>query len=63
MSDPEHYAEIREIRGIRGGHDSTPLVALVPEDPYRRGSITSQARTASEQYQAFLKRSTREAKQ
>lgn len=38
------------------GNDSTPLVALVADDHYCKGTITSQGRTASPQYQAFLAR-------
>jgi hypothetical protein len=40
----------------RRGDDSTPLMALVRDQPYVRGKLTSEGRTASREYQAFLKR-------
>lgn len=39
----------------RGGDDSPPLMNYVRDEPYRRGVLTSQARTASSSYQRFLK--------
>lgn len=39
----------------RGGDDSPPLFNYVRDEPYRRGVLTSQARTASDSYQRFLK--------
>lgn len=38
----------------RGGDDSPPLFNYVHDEPYRRGVLTSQARTASDSYQRFL---------
>jgi hypothetical protein len=40
----------------RRGNDSTPLMALVRDQPYVRGMLTSEGRTASREYQAFLER-------
>lgn len=40
----------------RHGNDSTPLMALVREKQYCRGTLTSEGRTASREYQAFLER-------
>jgi hypothetical protein len=49
--------EIRRAQAALGlGDDSTPLVALVRDQPYARGSLTSEGRTASREYQAFLER-------
>lgn len=39
----------------RGGDDSPPLMNYVRDEPYRRGVLTSQARTASSSYQRFLR--------
>lgn len=39
----------------RGGDDSPPLFNYVRDEPYRRGVLTSTARTASASYQRFLK--------
>lgn len=39
----------------RGGDDSPPLMNYVRDEPYRRGVLTSTARTASSSYQRFLK--------
>lgn len=36
--------------------DTTPLMALVRDKQYCRGSLTSEGRTASREYQAFLER-------
>jgi len=36
--------------------DTTPLMALVQDKPYCRGTLTSEGRTASREYQAFLER-------
>lgn len=40
----------------RHGDDTTPIMALVRDQPYGRGGITSESRTASPAYMAFLKR-------
>jgi hypothetical protein len=45
----------RELNS-RPGNDSTPLVALVRDQTYSRGKLTSEGRTASREYQAFLER-------
>lgn len=37
-------------------NDTTPLMALVRDQPYVRGKLTSEGRTASREYQAFLER-------
>jgi hypothetical protein len=37
-------------------NDTTPLMALVRDKPYSRGTLTSEGRTASREYQAFLER-------
>jgi hypothetical protein len=37
-------------------NDTTPLMALVQDKPYCRGTLTSEGRTASREYQAFLER-------
>jgi hypothetical protein len=41
-------------------NDTTPLMALVQDKPYCRGTLTSQGRTASREYQQFLERNRRE---
>lgn len=46
------------LSGQTAGDDTTPLYALVPEQPPSHwGKLTSQPREESEQYKAFLKRS------
>ena len=40
----------------RGGDDSPPLLNYVRDEPYKRGVLTSTARTASAAYQRFLGR-------
>lgn len=40
----------------KAGDDTTPIMALVRDQPYARGGITSESRTASPAYAAFLKR-------
>lgn len=40
----------------KAGDDTTPIMALVRDQPYSRGGITSESRTASPAYTAFLKR-------
>lgn len=61
--DPESY-RIDEslLLSRRCGNDTTPLVSMVPDQPYSRGVVTSQGRTNSPQYMAFLKRARDEAK-
>lgn len=41
-------------------NDTTPLMALVRDVPYSRGCLTSESRTASAEYQAFLERARNE---
>jgi hypothetical protein len=49
---------IDEQELLRRGDDSPPLMASVPEPPPSHwGKLTSQSRTLSPQYVAFLKRS------
>jgi hypothetical protein len=38
----------------RTGDDTPPLFHKVRDEPYRRGTITSVGRTASEMYQRFV---------
>lgn len=40
----------------RAGDDSPPLFSYVRDEPYKRGVLTSTARTASASYQRFLGR-------
>jgi hypothetical protein len=57
FSNGDSEEEIRKAQRVLGlGEDSTPLVALVRDQPYGRGSLTSEGRTASREYQAFLER-------
>ena len=59
FSNGDSEEEIRKAQralGLGAGDDSTPLVALVRDQPYGRGSLTSEGRTASREYQAFLER-------
>lgn len=44
------------------GNDDTPLVALVRDQPYTRGGLTSIGRTNSESYAAFVRRAQKEFK-
>lgn len=46
----------------RGGNDSTPLISLVHDKHYSRGGLTSESRTASSSYQAFVRRAQKEFK-
>lgn len=65
MNDSTHeiYEHVIAELGMRGaGNDTTPLVTLVRDEPYSRGCVTSSARTASDQYQAFLERARRARK-
>lgn len=41
---------------VRYGDDTPPVFASVRDDNYSRGSLTSQPRTASPAYVAFLQR-------
>jgi hypothetical protein len=52
----------RELSSRRYGDDSTPLVALVHDKAYSRGGLTSQGRTNSESYAAFVRRAQKEFK-
>lgn len=56
MTIEEHIHDIKELHD-KVGDDSTPLISLVREDPPSHwGSLTSQSRTLSPQYLAFLNR-------
>lgn len=55
MIDDGHL-DASDIDRRRYGNDTTPLMALVPDQPYSRGVLTSTGRTASESYLAFLRR-------
>jgi hypothetical protein len=55
MAD-EDEIDRREFDDVATGDDSPPLMNLVHDKPYSRGSLTSQGRTASRQYQEFLER-------
>jgi hypothetical protein len=57
MDNPEQ-GEPPELQ--RSPNDTTPLVAMVPDEPYCKGMITSNARTASQQYLDFLERARRD---
>ena len=52
----ESDEDVRRSLYMPAGDDTTPLVALVRDQPYGRGSLTSEGRTASREYQAFLER-------
>ena len=41
---------------VKYGNDSTPLMTFVRDQSYCRGTLTSEGRTASREYQAFLER-------
>jgi hypothetical protein len=58
-SDEEPIVDPREI-AARDSNDTTPLFAYVRDKPYVRGCMTSQSRTASAEYQAFLERARNE---
>lgn len=60
MSDDDAEVDEREFDSRR--NDTTPLMAFVHDKPYSRGGLTSQGRTASLEYQAFLERNRRERK-
>lgn len=62
-SDFQPYrADERALLSQRCGNDTTPLVSLVRDEAYTRGTVTSTGRTNSPQYMAFLKRAREEAK-
>jgi len=52
----EEDIDARRDFETRRGNDSTPLISLVRDQPYVRGKLTSEGRTASREYQAFLER-------
>jgi len=52
--DPREFAQ-------KAGDDTTPLVALVRDQPYGRGGITSESRTASQAYLDFVQRAKEQA--
>jgi hypothetical protein len=41
---------------VKHGNDSTPLMNIVRDPAYCRGTLTSESRTASREYMAFLER-------
>jgi hypothetical protein len=55
MADDDEI-DRREFDDVAVGDDSPPLMNLVHDKPYCRGTLTSQGRTASREYQAFLER-------
>jgi hypothetical protein len=55
MADDDEI-DRREFDDVAVGDDSPPLMNLVHDKPYCRGTLTSQGRTASRQYQEFLER-------
>lgn len=59
MSD-DNQAVPTETR--RYGDDTPPLFSSVRDQPYSRGCMTSQARTMSPQYIAFLKKHSKEVR-
>lgn len=52
--DPREFAQ-------RAGDDTTPIMALVRDQPYSRGGITSESRTASQVYLDFVQRAKEQA--
>lgn len=54
MDADDERVDQREFDSRRD--DTTPLMALVRDKPYSRGTLTSEGRTASREYQAFLER-------
>lgn len=55
---------VEDLIVIEGGSgdDTTPLMALVRDVGYSRGSLTSSSRTNSEQYLRFLKGKSHESR-
>lgn len=60
MSPSEERLADQEEFDSHRTNDTTPLMALVRDAPYSRGCVTSQGRTASVEYQEFLKRARNE---
>jgi hypothetical protein len=57
MAIRDGHIDEQELRNQRTGDDTPPLMAGVPEPPPSHwGKITSQSRTLSPQYVAFLSR-------
>lgn len=55
MAIRDDHIDARDLQGH--GDDTPPLMAKVPEPPPSHwGKVTSQGRTASPQYMAFLKK-------
>lgn len=54
--EEEQDTDHRWAHEPRAGNDSPPLFASVRDQPYSRGSLTSQARTTSPAYIQFLQR-------
>jgi hypothetical protein len=63
-TDDDFEPVIEDLLVIEGGSgdDSTPLIALVREAGYSRGTLTSSSRTTSEQYLRFLGRKSDESR-
>lgn len=63
-SDDFDYPAVEDLIVVDGGtgDDTTPLVALVRDAGYSRGSLTSSSRTNSEQYMRFLKGKANESR-
>lgn len=56
MTIEDHTHDVRDLQG-RYGDDTPPLMSKVPEPPPSHwGKLTSQSRTLSPQYLAFLKK-------
>lgn len=45
----------------KAGDDTTPIMALVRDQPYARGGITSESRTSSQAYVDFVNRARNQA--
>lgn len=57
MAVSDEHIDETELRSRQVAGDTTPLVSLVPEPPPSHwGKLTSQSRTLSPQYMAFLKK-------
>ena len=60
MASDEPLIDPREFPQ-RAGDDTTPIMALVRDQPYGRGGITSEGRTTSQAYLDFVKRAREQA--
>ena len=54
--DDYDRAVVWGLDSVQHGNDSTPLMAIVRDPAYCRGVLTSECRTASKEYRAFLER-------